>query len=340
MMKRIVELLRGAGKVLAIAHARPDGDALGCLSALVLCARAAGRQAEGLVPDRVPVQYQFLFEGWSATQRPAPPGPASLPAGADRFAPLAEWADLVVVLDACTRSQLGAVAAGVVECRAKAVAIDHHATVEDLCAVQWIDPTAAATGVLVGEALDALGWPLPLPAAEALTTAVTTDTGWLRFANTDARCLAAVGKWISAGVRPDRLYHKLYQCDSPQRLRLIARMLGSLELSCEGRLACMVLRNADFDAIGALREETENLVNEALRIGTVESVVLVTENPDCIRVSLRSRGEIDVAKVAQRFGGGGHPRASGIRIPGDVDQIKRRVQAACAEALAERPLTG
>jgi phosphoesterase RecJ-like protein len=340
MMKKIVELLRGAGKVLAIAHARPDGDALGSLSALVQAARAAGRQAEGLVPDRVPLQYQFLFEGWAGPAGGTAAAGAQLPAAADRFAPLAQWADLIVVLDACTRSQLGAVAAGVVECRAKAVAIDHHATVEDLCAVQWIDPAAAATGVLVGELLDALGWPLPLSAAEALTTAVTTDTGWLRFANTDARCLAAVGKWISAGVRPDALYQRLYQCDSPQRLRLIARMLGTLELSCEGRLACMVLRNADFEATGALREETENLVNEALRIGTVETIVLVTENPDCIRVSLRSRGAVDVAKVAQRLGGGGHPRASGVRIAGDVDQIKRRVQSACAEALAERPLTG
>jgi phosphoesterase RecJ-like protein len=260
-----------------------------------------------------------------------------LPAAADRFGPLAQWADLIVVLDACTRSQLGNVAAGVAECREKAVAIDHHATVEDLCSIQWIDPTAAATGVLVGEVLDALGWPVPLTAAEALTTAITADTGWLRFANTDARCLAAVGKWISAGVRPDRLYHRLYQCERPQRLRLIARMLGTLELSCEGRLATMVIRNADFAATGALREETENLVNEALRIGTVESVVLVTENPDCIRVSLRSRGAVDVAKVAQRFGGGGHPKASGIRMPGDVDQIKRRVQAACAEAMGTKP---
>jgi bifunctional oligoribonuclease and PAP phosphatase NrnA len=319
-MKKIVELLRGAGRLLAIAHARPDGDALGSMSAMVQAARAAGRQAEGLVPDRVPAQYAFLFDGWQ-------------PAAADRFAPLAQWADRVVVLDTCARAQLGTVADGVAACRSKAAAVDHHATFDDLCAVQWIDPSAAATGVMVGELLDALGWPVRLQAAEALTTAAVADTGWLRFANTDQRCLAAVGRWIAAGVRPDQLYQRLYQCDRPQRLRLIARMLATLELSCEGRLACMVLRNADFEAVGALREETENLVNEPLRIGSVDTSVLVTENPDCLRVSLRSRGAIDVAKIAQRFGGGGHPRASGIRLAGDVDQVKRRVQAACAEAL-------
>jgi bifunctional oligoribonuclease and PAP phosphatase NrnA len=322
-MTKIVELLRGAGKVLAIGHARPDGDALGSLSGLLLSARAAGRTAEGLVPDGVPGPYRWLFEG-------------ELPASGDRFSPLAAWADLIVLLDTCTRAQLGTVASGVIEHRAKVVVVDHHATSEDIGAVQWIDPSAAATGVMVGELLEALGWPVSVRAAEALTTAVTSDTGWLRFANTDARCLSAVGKWIAAGVRPDRLYRKLYQNERPQRLRLIARMLSGLELSCEGRLACMVLRNSDFDATGALRDETENLINEALRIGTVETVVLVVENPDTVRVSLRSRDLVNVAKVAERFGGGGHSRAAGIRIVGDLDQIKRRVVNACAEELGNR----
>ena len=322
MKTRIADLLRSAGKLLIIAHARPDGDALGSLAAMALSARAAGRQAECLVPDRVPAQYQFLFEG--------------IPVAADdRFAPLAAWADLILILDTCTRSQLGNVAAGVVELRRKVAAIDHHATAEDIADARWIDPSAAAAGIMVGELLEALSWPVDVRGAEALMTAATTDTGWLRFANTDARCLAAVGRWINAGVRTDRLYRKLYQNESPQRLRLAARMIQGMELSCGGRLASMTIRNADFDATGALREETENLINEALRIGTVETVVLAVENPDTIRVSLRSRDLVNVARVAERFGGGGHPRAAGVRIVGNIDDIRRRVSAACAEALEE-----
>jgi len=321
MKTKVIELLRGAGKLLVVSHARPDGDTLGCVVALTLAARAAGRQAQVLVPDRVPAQYQFLFEG-------EPPPPA-----ADRFAPLADWADLIVILDACTRSQLGNVAGGVVEHRRKVAAIDHHATAEDLADARWIDTTAAATGVLVTEALTALAWPVGPRAAEALVTAIVTDTGWLRFASTDARCLAAVGKWLAAGVRPDRLYRTLFQNDRPQRLRLVARMLQTLEFTCGGRLASMMIRSADFDTTGALREETENLVNEPLRIGTVEGVVLAVENPDTIRVSLRSRETLDVAKVAERFGGGGHARAAGIRIVGNLEDIRRRVVAACSEAM-------
>lgn len=321
---RLVETLRGEGSLLAIAHARPDGDALGSLAAFVQSARAAGRQAQGLVPDRVTTQYHFLFG-------------EEMPAGADRFSPLAEAADRIVILDTCTAAQLGMVASGIAALRSKVVVVDHHATIESIGAVQWVDPAAAATGVMVGELIEALGWPLSLRAAEALTTAVTSDTGWLRFANTDARCLRAVAGWIAAGVRTDRLYQRLYQTDRPQRIRLMVRMLQSLELYCGGRLASMVLRNADFEATGAMREETENLINEALRIGTVDTVVLAVENPDCVRISLRSRDAVNVARLAERFGGGGHPRAAGIRIAGDLDQLKRRIVAACAEALEASP---
>jgi phosphoesterase RecJ-like protein len=188
---------------------------------------------------------------------------------------------------------------------------------------------------MIDELLTALDWPLDEPAAEALMTAVTTDTGWLRFANTDARALRAVGRWIERGVRTDQLYKKLYQTDRPARLRLIARMLHSLELFCDDRLAAMRIRRADFAASGATAEDTDNLVNESLRIGSVDTALLLSEQEDgVVRVSLRSRDLLDVASVARRFGGGGHARAAGFRGEQDIDALKDRLVAACAEELA------
>lgn len=321
---RIVDLLGACRDVLVLTHARPDGDGLGSMAALAGCAAAAGKAAHMLVPDRVPKRYQFFF-------------PDEPPAGADRFAPLAARADLIVVLDTCAKAQLGAVASGVLEHGSKVAVIDHHATADRIGAVQWLDASAAATGLMVAEVLEALGWPVSLPAAEILMTAVTTDTGWLRYANTDPRALRAVARWVAAGVRPDRLYRRLYQNDRPQRLKLAVRMLQSLELFCEGRLAVMVIHNRDFDETGALGEETENLVNEPLRLATVETIVLLVENPDCVRVSLRSRDIVNVARVAEAFGGGGHARAAGIRLSGNIDELKRRVVAACAKALDAAP---
>lgn len=317
----VARSIAAARRLLFVTHARPDGDGLGAIRALVLAARAAGKAADALVPDAVPARYDLLF----------PDGPPEKP---ERFEALADAADTVVIVDTCAFRQLDGLEPALRRRRDKIVVLDHHATADDIGAVQWIDTSAAAAGVLAAELIDRLAWPLTAPAAEALLIAVTSDTGWFHFANTDARCLRAAARLLEAGLRPDMLYQRLYQCDRPQRLQLMQRMLAGLELHCEGKLAVMSLRRRDFDETGAVGSETENLVNEALRIGTVESAVLLVENHDgIVRVSLRSRDAVDVAAVAQRFGGGGHARAAGLRSAEDLDGLKAKLLAAFREVL-------
>lgn len=315
------ESLESACSLLLLTHARPDGDGLGSMVALAQAARASGRTAHLLSIDPPPEKLAFLFAG----QRPAAAG---------AFDDLADAAERIVVLDTATRNQLDALADGVVRRRQKVVVIDHHATADDLAERAWIDPTAAAVGVMVGELLDALAWPVDPQAAEALATAIVTDTGWLRFANTDARTLAATGRWWAAGVRPDHLYRKLYQNERVEKLKLTARLLDSLELHAEGRVAAMVLTREDFRQTGANPADTENLVNEALRIGTVDTAILLSDpGSGQVRVSLRSRDAVNVAEVARGFGGGGHARAAGCRGEGDIEPLKTRLIAACAAAM-------
>jgi len=316
----VVARIESASSLLVVTHARPDGDGLGSMAALACCAKAAGRAVTALVPDRVPQRYEALFAEAPAT-------------GPERFAALAADVDAIVILDTCAFAQLDGLVDTLREVREKVVVIDHHATADDVGASQWVDRSAAAAGVMVGELLEALGWDVPAAAAEAMMTAVTTDTGWLRFANTDGRCLRAVAAWIDAGVRPDVLYKRIYQSDRPERLRLMARVIDGLELHCGGALAVMTIRKADFEQTGAREDETENLVNEALRIGSVETAVILVENSDCVRASLRSRDAIDVAAIAKEFGGGGHQRAAGLRRDEDLDALKQRLVERCCEAL-------
>ena len=318
----IVERLRSARSLLALTHARPDGDGLGSMAALVHAARAAGKKAHALIPNGFPARYGFLF-------------PEDRPARAGRFAALADSADVIVILDTRAFAQMESLEAHLRARTEKIIVLDHHITTDDVGAVQWTDTSAAAVGVMIAEVIEALGWGVDCFTAEALMTAVTTDTGWLRFANADARALRAVARWIEAGVRPDVLYRKIYQTDRPQRLMLIARALESLELFCDGQLAAMTLRRSDFEATGATQEETENLVNEALRLKTVETALLLVDSGSHIRVSLRSRDRINVAELARRFGGGGHARAAGLRIAENIDVLKERLVAACAEELAK-----
>jgi phosphoesterase RecJ-like protein len=330
--EEIVSRLKAAGSILVVTHARPDGDGLGSMVALAGAARAAGRRSAMLVPDAVPERYGFLFGGEAC-------------AGADRFEALAGAAEAVVIVDTCALGQLDCLPQALESCRPKVAVIDHHAMADDIGGLRWIDTSAAASGVMVVEVLAAMGWPVTADArameflapgaggrdsglaspGEALAIAITSDTGWLRFANTDSRCLRAMERLLDAGVRPDVLYARLYQSDRPQRLRLMQRMLASLELHCGDRLAVMTLRKEDFAASGARPDETENLVNEALRIGCVESCVLLVETGQTVRASLRSRQAVDVAAMARQFGGGGHARAAGIRLGRDIDAFKAKL---------------
>ena len=316
----VVERLGAAESLLIVSHARPDGDTLGSMAALHRAATAAGKSAAMLVPDDVPPQYTYLF-------------PSDQPAGASRFRKLAPNADTIVVLDTCAPGQLDDIADAIAERQADVVVVDHHATEGTLGDLQWIDTSAAAVGVMVGELLTALDWSVDAQTAEALLTAALTDTGWLRFANTDGRCLRAVADWYECGVRPDALYRKIYQNARPERLWLHGRILDSLEMHGDGRLAVMTICGEDFAATGARPDETENLINSALEIQTVEVVVLITEHSEGVRVSLRSREFVDVAGIAQSLGGGGHARASGARLGEDVETAKDRLISVCQAAL-------
>lgn len=323
-MLEIMRRISAAARLLVVTHARPDGDALGSLAALCGAARAAGKQTATLVPGDVPARYDFLLAG----DRPAP---------AERFAELADWADAVVIVDTCALAQLDGLDGALAAAREKIVVIDHHATTDDIGAVRWLDTSAAATGVMVGELLDALGWPVDHRTAEALLTAMTTDTGWFHYSNTDGRCLRAAARLFDAGVEGDKLYQRLFQADRPERMMLLSRALASMELPAGGAIATMKLRLGDFAETGARQDETENIVNEPMRMGCVEVSMLLVQTPDdggrCIRVSLRSRGGVDVAAIARRFGGGGHVQAAGLRADEDIDTLAANLVAACRAAM-------
>ena len=317
----IADRLRNAKSLLIVSHGRPDGDALGSMAALADSARAAGKDTSMFVPDSQPPKYDFLFDKPPCTDQA-------------QFAALADQSDLIVIVDTCAFAQLDGLADELRARRDAIVVVDHHATADDIGAVRWMDTSAAAAGVMVDELLEELGWPVGPEAAEALMTAIATDTGWMRFANTDGRCLRAAARLVDAGVRTDKLYRKLYQTERPERIKLMRYALGTLELHCDQRLAAMTVRKSDIEAAGARPDETENLVNEALRLATVETAILLVESDEHVRVSLRSRDAVDVAAVAKRFGGGGHRRAAGVRVSEDIDTLKDKLLAACRDELA------
>lgn len=305
---------------MCITHVNPDGDGLGSVIGLMEAARQAGKISMPLLHEAAPDRYEFLLKDEAMAYAPA-------------FASLARQADTILVLDTCSDAQLDDLAEPLREYHDKIVVVDHHATADDIGAVRWIDTSAAAVGLMVLELIEALDWPLTERAKLALAVAIVTDTGWLRFSNTDARCLRAFARLVEAGIAPDDLYHRIYQTDRPERLALLQRVLGNLDLRAGNRLAVMHLRREDFEQTGASQEETENLINEALRIETVQAAIILIENGEQTRVSLRSRDAVDVAEVARQFGGGGHVRAAGLKSTDPIDTLKPRLIEALAAKL-------
>jgi len=317
---------------LLVSHARPDGDAIGSLVAMRSVLRGRGKEPTGLVFDAIPDRYRFLVERDPLSRLGENVTPADLDAGA---------LDGVIILDTCTYNQLAPLADWLRESAAPKLVVDHHVTRDDLAQAYLIDESAAATALLLHDWFGAAGWSVDPPASEALYVGIATDTGWFRHSNTDARALAAAAELVRSGVRPSTVYDLLFQQESVARFRLRTAAARTLELHANERLALQAIPQSVFADTGAALADTEDLVNEPLRIGcTVLSVMLVDQGDGVTRVGFRSRApiddqspDIDVSAIARGFGGGGHRRAAGARLRASLEEAKSQVVAAMTAVL-------
>lgn len=311
--------VEAARRIVVTSHWRPDGDALGCVVALREVFRALGKQVLAGVPDDVPGRYGFLGV------------PESIPHLVKDAQRLGEFQpDLLVIADTSARGQLEPLLPFLDACPAPRLIVDHHVTHDVPAKVELYDSTAGATGLVLLDWFVAADWPVNHVAANALFVAMATDTGWFRFSSADARMYRAAGRLIEQhDVHPNELYQQLYMQESPGRARLLGAMLGSLEMHADGRLAVCNITQEMFRRTGAQYWETEDLINEPMRIGSVQVTALLIEEPDGkTRMSLRSKDSINVAAITQIFGGGGHQRAAGARAAESLPATKAKVIAA------------
>jgi phosphoesterase RecJ-like protein len=309
-------------RFLLTTHVRPDGDGLGSMLALAAALEALGKEVRTVVASTYPPRYAFLdptrrvryFEG-----------------------PGREYSDAqaVIILDTGTWNQLGSFGSFLKELPVEKVVIDHHLTQDDLGALRLVDVTAEATGRLAHQAIAALGVPVTADMAAHLFVAVAMDTGWFRHSNASPATFALAAELIVAGARPDRLYDELFERNTLARLRLTGLVLERLTVVPGGRVAYTELRRGDYEATGATPQDSEDLVNYSRSVEGVEVGLLFMEQPrGGVKVSFRSRGAVDVARLAEQFGGGGHRQASGAILATSLDEARARVLGALATLLA------
>jgi phosphoesterase RecJ-like protein len=301
-------------------HIRPDGDGLGSGLALYWMLQSLGKDATVVLRDRVPPAYSVL------------PG-----------------SDLVLVQPDV---ELLYDAAFVIECsdverpglpglrNQFVVNIDHHSTTVPFGDVNWIDSTAAAVGEMIYNLCKALGVEVTKEIAECIYTALLTDTGSFHFSNTTERTLKIASELVRRGVEPARISQALFYTNPFSKIRLLGLVLSSIERDESGRIAWVIMDRDMMYEADASEEDSDGIVNHALSIGEVEAVAFFKElSPRAYRVSLRSKGKNNVAKVAELFGGGGHRNAAGCRVEGDLEDVKRRVIEGLQNAIGVAPVS-
>ncbi len=310
---RAVELVNKSENILVTTHTKPDGDACGAVAALVRALTKAGKNIKPLFLSGVPDWYMFLFD--------------SPPAVLGENISLNELKeskfidpDLIIIVDTNSNNQLAGFSEYLKANNKPVLVMDHHVTNDGLGNIEIKDTAAAAAGQIVFDFLRYNRYEIDNEIARALFVAIVTDTGWFRFSNVDSRVLSDCSELVKLGAEPAKIYHDLYQCFSIERFNLMTVMFNTLELHFEGRYATQYLNQQDFKNTGADYKDTENLIDECQKIGSVEAVALFVEQADGrIKCSLRSRGGIDVRNIAQKFGGGGHIMASGMHLDGPLE---------------------
>lgn len=302
-LKDIAEIFKKEGRFFLVTHIHPDGDGIGSMLALALALEDHGKDAWCYLDDEIP-RFCGWLSGAEKIRRTLPEGP--------------DWVG--VVLDCSEEKRVGQ-AAAFLRGLSTVVVLDHHEVTGALGTHRLIEPIYA-TGGLVFRLLEVLSWPFTQEIAENLYVAIFSDTGGFRYSQTTAETFEVAKTLVAAGVEPAKIAERLYEHYPISRFCLLRKALERLTLYAEGRVALSFLGHEDFRSCQATKTDPDDFASMLRSIDGVEVSVLLKEyQPGEISVSLRSRGQVNVAVLAREFGGGGHRCAAGFKLQGEMPQI-------------------
>jgi phosphoesterase RecJ-like protein len=318
-----VAFVRSHQKFLIMTHVRPDGDALGSEIGLACALRQLGKSVRVAVASDLGPRYEFANTVSTPIERFRLPG--------TEF----RDTDAIIVVDTGTWGQLGDFGPFMRSMTCGKVVIDHHRTQDDLGGLRFVDTTAEAAGRLVYEATMALGVPLTTEAANAIFLALATDTGWFRHSSVEPRTFDLAEELVRAGAKPTPLYDAVYAASTLPRMRLTGRALERMKAEAGGRIVYTEVCLADYAKTGAIPPDTEDLINYPRAVAGVEIALVFIEQKDGgTKVSFRGTDGLDVGRLAEEFGGGGHKMAAGATVPRPLADTRAAVLKAAIAALS------
>ncbi|CAM4318954.1 bifunctional oligoribonuclease/PAP phosphatase NrnA [Paenibacillus macerans] len=296
---------------LVVAHVQPDGDAVSSTLAVGWLLSCLGKKYVMVNEGPIPKRMGYLWQADQIRDLSAEP--------------LNRKFDNVICVDCADFKRVGMTKELFAE-GAKLLNIDHHPTNDGYGTVNLIVPYAAATAEILFDLIQFMGLELNEAIATALYTGLLTDTGGFRYSNTSPKVMATASKLLEYGVEGPGLSELLLEQMTLPQLRLLTRALNGLQLTEDGKISWVVVTDEDLKSAGAVHEDMEGIVNYPRNIQGVEvGLLFKVIDEQAVKVSMRSAGKVDVAKVAQSFGGGGHVRAAGARVEGTLEAIVPRV---------------
>ncbi len=299
---QIRDELRERRRVLLTSHARPDGDSIGSQMALAYALRLIGTNVRVVNCDAAPAQFQ-AFPGVETIEI------ASCVTG--------EF-DAVVVIECSQLNRTGIAGLD----GHFLINIDHHPANALYGALNWFDETAAACAELVYDLVVALGVPLTREIATHLYVAILTDTGAFHHSHVTARTFEICRQVAAAGVDPVEVSQQVYQNSSVGKLKLTGALLDAMRIEADGRLAILYVDDRLLRGTGCAPDDLEGLINLPLTARDVQAVVFFKVLDGTTRVSMRSKGDVDIRVIAAAYGGGGHRNAAGFSVDGALEAIR------------------
>jgi phosphoesterase RecJ-like protein len=297
-LNEIVQTIKRAETILVATHAFPDGDALGSQLGLGNILEAMGKRVIRYSEEPVSYLYKFMPDSDKLIS----------------VLPDLDTVDCAIVLDCGDCFRLGKDVEALLKIRPMIV-IDHHAGHKNFGDIRWVQSGRASTGDMVYELAKALEADISLEAANCLYAAIVSDTGSFKYSSTTATTFAIAGELVAKGVNPEQVAGKIFDNFTESRLQLLQKVLSTLELFADGRLAMITATRPMFETTGAGPEDTESFINYPRSLGSVKVAVLLKEKEGIIGVSMRSKGSrYDVAEIARKLGGGGHRNAAGCKF--------------------------
>ena len=315
MINEIITAINEGQSFLITAHVRLDGDALGSELALYLMLRELGKNVVVYNQDHTPERYRFL------------PAAQNIVHDINNV----EQYDVGIVLDCSELARVGDEAESIGKIK-KLINVDHHVSNNGFCSLKMLDAQASSTGELLFRLMREMRVNMSRDICINLYAAIITDTGNFRYSSTRKETFWAAGDLVENGANPQWISEYIYENDSPARLKLLAKALETLALDLKNKVVSMVVTQKALQETGASWELTEGFVDIPRTVGGIEISILYTQRGDNnYKLSLRSKADVKVEKVAKKFGGGGHIHASACWMKGDIESIKSQIIKAIRE---------